>query len=397
MLIADFLTVSFRQVVRNRTRYQAVIVIISLGIAGTVCVATLGDSVEVAIGKNLELLGRACLIEAAWSSDAKTEAPDGRFTNRDLDDLRKLPHAIYATPFIRRTRQPFFSGARKFRGALLGVDANFFDSLDLRLALGRPLSDADMASRRAVCVIGSTIRRELFPESDTVLGKTIRTEGLRLQVVGVLGGVEDKSFAETVILPLSVARTRLAGAMGIQGIYVRADDWDDVAHLSEQVLAVLQKNRPGYADYVEVHYFPHKIGAIKKSVFLVKGLLFTAIGVTLMLGALGISNLMLAAVQERTKDIGLRKAVGATESIIMGQFLAEAVAISVTGVILGVAVAIFAIEIAKIPLHLHPDYGVLFLSIIVSLIFGVALGAVAGFLPAKKASKLDAAEAIRFE
>ena len=331
MLVADFFTVSFRQVLRNRARYQAVIIIIAIGIAGTICVATLGDSVEVAVGRDLELLGRACLIEAEWSSDARSEAPNARFSNRDIEDLRKLPDAVYATPILRRNSQPFFSGARSFRGNLLGVEADFFDSLDVRLAQGRRLSRSDVASRKSVCVIGSTIQRELFPDTDTVLGKTLRTAALRLQVVGVLGGVEDKSFSEAVILPISVARTRLSGATGIKGIYVRAANWDDVAHLQEQVLAVLQKNRPGYADYVEVYHFPHKIKAIKKSVFLVKGLLYTALGVTLMLGALGITNLMLAAVQERTKDIGVRKAVGATETIILRQFLAESAAISVSG------------------------------------------------------------------
>jgi putative ABC transport system permease protein len=372
-------------------------IIVCLGIAGTICVATLGDSVEVAIGRNLELLGRACLIEAAWSSEAKAEASGERFSSQDLNDLRRLPKIVYATPFIRRTNQLLFSGARQFRGKVLGVDEDFFAAMDLRFSLGRGISKADVASRRSICVIGSAIRNELFPGAASVLGKTLRTEGLRMRVIGVLGGVEDKSYAETVILPLSVAKTQLSGVTGIEGIYVRAANWDDVARLQEQVSAILQKNRPGYSEYVEVHHFPHKIKAIKKSAFLVKGLLYTALGVTLLLGGLGISNLMLAAVQERTKDIGLRKAVGASETTILWQFLAEAIAISVTGAIFGVVAAISAVEIARISLHVFPDYGVLLLSILFTLIFGVALGAAAGFVPARKASRLDAVEAMRFE
>lgn len=397
MLLADFIGGSLRQILRNRSRYQAVILIIALGMAGIISVVTLGNSLERAIGRDLELLGRACLIEAGWSSEGRILAPHGRFSQRDVDDLRDLPGVVFAAPFIRRTGMRFFSGTRQFRGVLVGVESDYSHSLDLRLSQGQEISESDVASRRAICVIGSTIMRELFPGSASVLSKTIRTEGRSLRVVGVVGGLEDRFYAETVIAPISLVLTGFSGVTGINGIYVRAQDWDSVAGLQKEILSILRRNQPGNRDYIRVHYYPQKIKTIKKAVFLIKSLLFLALGVTLALGAIGISSLMLAAVQERTRDIGLRRSVGATDVSILKQFLVEAVTISATGSLIGVLAAVVVVETAHVLLNLSPEYGAFFVSIAGSLILGIAIGAVGGFVPARKASQLDPAEAMRFE
>ncbi len=397
MLPADFISGSLRQILRNRKRYQAVITIIALGIAGIICVVTLGKALERAIGRDLELLGRACLIEVCWSPDARFSVPNARFSQQDVNDLRDLPGVVFAAPFVRKTAQRFFSGSRRFSGLLVGVESDYFDSLDLRMSQGQKISESDVASRRAICVIGSTIMSELFPGAASVLGKAIRTEGFSLQVIGVVGGLEDRFYAETVIVPISLVLTGFSGVTGINGIYVRAEDWDAVADVQRRILTVLRRNQPGNKDYIQAHYYPQKIKTIRSAVFLVKLLLFVALGVTLLLGTIGISSLMLAAVQERTKDIGLRRAVGATEVSILAQFLAEAIAISATGSLIGVVVAILVVEVAQVALNLLPAYGAFALSVLGSLVVGIVLGACAGFIPARKASRLDPVEAMRFE
>lgn len=397
MLDADFIRVSMRQVVRNRSRYRGVVAIIALGIAGLIVLATLGRSVALGIGRNLEILGRACLIQAEWSTSGKAQRTESRFNYKDLERLKQLPRALYVTPFVRKSPQRFFRDGKQIYGRLIGVDSHFFDSLDIRLATGRQISEADVVEKRPVCVIGSTILGALFPGGGNEMNWTVWTEGITVTVVGVVGGIEDRSLARSVILPISVARTRLSGLTGIDGFFVRARHWDDVEKLKALVTHVLRNDHLGYADHIEVEHFPQKIKTIKKSVFLLKSLLVTALIIVLFLGGLGIMNMMYGAVQERTRDIGLRKAVGATETWILLQYMGEATAISGIGALVGVIVGIVAVEALKRIFHTVPDYGILVLSIVGGLIFGIALGAAAGFLPARKASRLDPVQAMRFE
>lgn len=397
MLASDFVQVCVRQIVRNRSRYRGVVAIIAVGIAGLIVLATLGRSVELGIGRNLEILGRACLIQAEWSTSGKARRSESRFDHKDLERLKQLPLALYVSPFVRKSSQRFLCDGKQIYGRLIGVEAYFFDSLDIRLATGREISEADVAERRPVCVVGSTILGELFPGGVNEMNRTVWIEGLTVKVVGTVGGIEDRSLARSLILPISVARTRLSGVAGFDGFFVRTRHWDDVEKLKLLVSYVLRSDHLGYADYIEVEHFPQKIKAIKKSVFLVKSLLATALIIVLFLGGLGIMNMMHGAVQERTRDIGLRKAVGATERWILVQFLVEAIAISGSGALLGVIAGIVTVEAMKRVLHTVPDYGILEVSIVAGLIFGIALGAAAGFFPARKASTLDPARAMRFE
>ncbi|MDQ7782026.1 MAG: ABC transporter permease [Desulfomonilaceae bacterium] len=397
MLASDFAYVCMRQIVRHGSRYRGVIAILALGIAGLIVLATLGRSVELAVGRNLEILGRACLIQVEWSTDGKAQLEKYGFDRKDLERLRQLPLALHVTPFVSKSSQRFFSEDKVIYGRILGVEPYFFDSLDVRLASGRRITEADVAEKKSVGVIGSTVLGELFPGNGNETDRTLWMEGLSVEVIGVVGGIEDRSMARSVILPISVALTRLADVNGFNGFFVRARHWNDVEKLKTHVSYVLLSDHLGYRDYIKVQHFPHIVKTIKKSVFLVKSLLVIALIVILLLGGLGIMNMMFNAVQERTRDIGLCKAVGATEHWITMQFLVEAIVISLTGALLGVVAGIVTVETLKRALHTVPDYGVLLLSIAGGLIFGIALGAAAGLFPARKAGDLDPAQAMRFE
>jgi len=156
-------------------------------------------------------------------------------------------------------------------------------------------------------------------------------------------------------------------------------------------------NQPGYAESMDVRSFPERIKTIQHAVLLVKVFLYSALLVTIVLGGIGIMNVMLAAIRERTKEIGLRKAVGATEEMILSQFLFESVSISLTGAILGIFLGFVSVQILKGVFQTSPAYGVFALSVLGGVFFGVFLGIVSGVLPAIKASRLDPAESMRFE
>jgi len=237
----------------------------------------------------------------------------------------------------------------------------------------------------------------LFNGSPDALGKRIAISGHQFLVVGVIGGVEDVSNPDTILVPISVARSRYKDMYHIRDIYVRAENWDVVKTVQEEALNVLIRNQPAYADAITVLYYPETLKTIQRTILIVKIFLYAALVVTLLLAGLGITNVMLAAVRERTTEIGLRKAVGATDGMIMSQFLMESVGISLLGAGLGIVLGIISVEILERIFDMAPSYRVFFGTLLGGIVLGIILGMISGLIPAKKASGLDAADAMRFE
>lgn len=397
MFLSDLLMVALKQVYRNKRRYRSVLFGIALGIAGFVVILTMGDSVETDLGKNLELLGSATLIKAEWDFQRSPRWHHGQYYLEDIDNLRKIPMVRSVSPAVFKSDQVFSYNGRKFTGRLIGVEENFFDTVYIPTSVGRRIRDEDVNLRRSVCVVGTKVLEALMKDVENPIGKSIGIGGNIFTVIGVIGGVEDVSFMETVLIPFSVARARFENMYEIRNIYIRAANWNVVSDLHLQVLNFLKSSHPGYADAIYVRSYPERIKTIQNTVLMVKIFLYAALGVTLILGGLGISSVMLSAVRERTTEIGLRKAVGATEPMIMMQFLLEAVLISFLGTIFGIVVGTISVEVLKEVFGTAPDYRIFVISVVSGVLFSCFLGIISGFVPAKRASRLDPAEAMRFE
>lgn len=396
MQTADLATVALRQIYRNKRRYKAVLIGIALGIAGIIIILTMGGAVESDLGSNLELLGSATIVKAYFDYSKSPKKHGGQYFLKDVEDLEKLPGVRHVSPAVFSS-YPVSYNLKKIPARLLGVDEKFFDTIHIPMAQGRRITEDDVSWKNNVCVVGSTIVRILMGDEPDPLNKQIFIGGHYFRIVGIIGGVEDPSFMESILIPLSVARSRFPGMYEIKDIYVRAINWDVIEDLEHKVYEVLVKNQPGYSEAMEVRVFSERIKTIKRTALIVKLFVYAALIVIVILGGLGITNVMLAAVRERTKEIGLRKAVGATEEMIMNQFLVEAVTLSLVGALIGIITGTISVEILKIVLKTTPSYSMFILSVIGGVIFGFVLGISSGYLPARKASKLDAAEAMRFE
>jgi putative ABC transport system permease protein len=349
------------------------------------------------VAVNLELLGSATIVKAGWDYDQKTRWHHGQFRPRDLEAIRRLVSVVQATGFVKKTDQTFVHKQTKIQGQVMGVEPNFFSAVHIVLAEGRPITDEDVASRKPVCVMGSRICTELFGTTQSPLGQKIWMEGVVFSVVGVTGGIEDREYSRSLFIPFTVASDLYFGEPTISGIYVRAVNWQSVAAVRDAVVRVLRKNHPSYGDSLEVTYYPEKISTIHTVESLVKFLLYLGLTLVIVLGGSGIANLMYLAVQERTVEIGLRKAVGATDEVILMQFLLEAVATSFTGVLAGLALGSAIIVVLRVTFSMIPDYSMMIAATLGALVLGIVLGVVPGLEPARKASRLEPAEAMRFE
>lgn len=396
MQTADLATIALRQIYRNKRRYKSVLIGIALGIAGIIIILTMGGAVEADLGNNLELLGSATIVKAYFDYSKSPRKHGGQFFDKDINDLQKIPGVRHVSPAVFN-HQPVTFNLKKMSFNLMGVDEKFFDTIHIPTAEGRRITEDDVAWKSNVCVVGSNVVKMLMGEKAEPINKQLLIGGHYFRIIGVIGGVEDPTFMESVLIPISVARSRFPGMYEIKDIYIRAVNWDVIDELGRKAHEVLVSNQPGYSEAMEIRVFSERIKTIKNAVLIVKLFLYAALFVIVILGGLGITNVMLAAVRERTKEIGLRKAVGATEEMIMNQFLVEAVTLSLVGALIGILVGSISVQVLQFLLKTSPSYTLFLISIVGGVIFGFILGISSGYMPARKASRLDAAEAMRFE
>ncbi len=396
IVLSDLIRISLRQIYRNRRRYRSAIIGTSLGIAGLLTVLTIGDSVETALGENLEMLGSATIVKAKWDYGRTQRWHRGQYRFSDVEDLRKLPYVLSAAPAIWSQGRISYRKKKK-EVFLVGAGGDFFKTIHLPVSRGRPLTAEDNEKHRSVCVIGLNIRDYLFGEDANPVGESIVLSGLSFEIVGLTEGAEDPDYRDSVLIPITVAAAKIPRMGKIKDIYVRAANWDVVEELQSMVGQVLERNHEGYETSMSVTYYKERIAAIQAIVFTFKFFLYAAIVVTLLLGAAGITNVMLSVVRERTTEIGLRKAVGATHYLIIYQFLCEALSVSVIGSAIGIGAGIASVKILSDVLQIQPEYNVFMSAILASAVISLLIGVTSGVLPAVRAGRLDPMEAMKFE
>lgn len=394
MKVEDLLTMCWRLVLRNRRRYNAVLAGIALGTAGFIIVQTMGDSVENKMGQNLELLGEATVMMAGWSNHENYHP--GQYYMQDVADLKQLPNVVAVAPVVSLHRVEALFKSTQWAAQLAGVDQSYWKTQSPSVLRGRLIGPSDVVGRKYVCVLGKDVVKNLFGDTDPV-GELVRVGNISFEVIGILGGIQHTNLKRSVFIPITTAQSLFRGLYWIRQIYIRAKDWNTVDSVRENVLELLKKRHQGYEKGISVQYFPERIKRVKATVYIVKLFVYAAITVTVLLGGLGISNVMLAAVQDRTREIGLRKALGAKEGVILLQFLTEAVFISFFSGMIGVTVGVVSVYALKGPLGVEIDPVALLTSVGVGLIFTFMLGVVSGLYPSIRASRLDSVTAMRFE
>jgi putative ABC transport system permease protein len=390
----DLLTMCWRLVLRNRRRYKAVMAGIAVGTAGFIIIQTMGDSVEKKMGEHLELLGEATVLKAYWENEDSYHP--GQFTLRDVSRLKRIPHLMAVAPVVSLPQVDASFRTTQWSPGLFGVDNQYWMTQSPTVLRGRLIGPSDVVGRKPVCVLGQDVVKYLFEKADPV-GEQIKAGNLSFEVIGILGGIQHTDIRRSIFIPITTAQNLFQGLYRIHNIFLRVDDWNHVERAKAQAMEVLAAGHKGYEDGIKIQFFPDRLQRVKATVYLVKLFVYAALGVTIILGGLGITSVMLAAVQDRTREIGLRKALGAREGIILLQFLIEAIFISFLSGAIGVVAGFALVQLLKGPLDVDVSSAMIMASILAGLMFTVFLGVISGIYPSIRASRMDSVTAMRFE
>lgn len=307
--------------------------------------------------------------------------------------------ATYVTPQIVSSKTVGYREVKFDNIPVLGTTETFVETSDINPKEGRVFTELDVRNKVRVCVLGAELATKLFEDKDP-LGNRIKIDGLKYRVIGVLekqGEFFGQSRDSYAIVPIGTFQNVFGRHRGLQ-IAVSTDNPDDFDDLKEELRGILRRERklkPDEEDDFALNELTQLTGFYDSTTATLYGIIIVIAGISLLVGGIGITNIMLVSVTERTREIGIRKAVGAKRKNVLSQFLLEAVAISSMGGVIGIGLGIFFGSLILNVMHVTESVGLS--SILVGFGFSAFVGITSGFYPAYKAAKLNPIDSLHYE
>ena len=396
----------------NKLRSFLTMLGIIIGVAAVISLVSVGRGVEQFVAAEFQGLGNNLLFVVPGQI-GPNQQPGRRglgLTNNDvaaIGDPFRVPDVLAVTPEYGRSAT-ITRGRYETRTSVTGTTANFPDVRSFRPIEGNFFNEQDIATGARVAVIGQTVYRELFPDGESPLGENIRINNVSFRIIGLLeekGGSGFNDQDNVVLVPLSAAQQRLFPARRADGklrvnlIYAQLlDESRQDAAIAQIELVLREEHGLSFEDENDFTVFSQEelVSAFGQVTGVLTLFLGVIAGISLLVGGIGIMNIMLVSVTERTREIGLRKAVGAKRADILGQFLVEAMLLAIVGGLLGLLLGVSgAVLISNLSDSLQPavDWTAVFGAIILSALVGLAFGV----YPAFRAASLNPIEALRYE
>jgi putative ABC transport system permease protein len=405
MEFLEILKIALRALARNKLRSMLTMLGIIIGVGAVIAMVAIGNGAQKEVQDRIAAMGTNLLYVSAGSlNKGGTRTGAGATQTLVASDItaivREAPAVASAAPSSSTTTQLVY-GNQNWATNVTGTEPQYFDIRAWPMARGSSFTDDDVRTSANVAVIGDTVRQNLFGKADPI-GQTIRAGNLPFTVVGVLtakgtsgmGGDQD----DGVYVPISTLQKKITGQDWLRNIMVSAKSQQESYAAQEQITQILRDRHrigPGQPDDFTIRNLADVADLADQSAQVMTMLLASIAGVSLIVGGIGIMNIMLVSVTERTREIGVRVAIGATEQDVQRQFLLEAVVLSLLGGAIGILVGIGGSVF--ITYVLHWSVSVSTLAIAAAVLFSTTIGIAFGYYPARKAARLDPIEALRFE
>jgi len=407
MDLLNIIRVAFRALVRNKMRAALTMLGIIIGVAAVIAMVSIGQGASASVQAQIESIGTNLLFVSAGAQNVggvRSGTGDTGTNTLTVDDLqaikREVPSVSMVTPNVN-ARSQLVAGNMNWNTAVTGVSEEYPEIRKWPVANGSFFTDADVRTAARVIVIGQTLADNLYPGTDPI-GQDIRVLNLPFRIVGVMArkgqDPQGRDQDDVAFAPYTTVQKKILGRDRVQIAFVSAISQDATYTAQSQITELLRQR--------------HKLTASEPNDFTVRNmtdvaeaanetsktmtiLLACIAGVSLLVGGIGIMNIMLVSVTERTREIGIRMAIGARSSAVRSQFLIESIVLSLTGGMVGIVLGV-AFSLA-IPAFLGWPTLVSMMAIIGSALFSAAVGIFFGYYPARKAASLDPIEALRYE
>ena len=395
---------AWASLIANKLRSLLTMLGIIIGVAAVIALVSIGNGVKQDIENSISSLGSNLLVVLPGAP----RTPGARSSQGSMKSLKISDYEAIAKLEGVKAASPMTNGSyvviyqnKNWTTSVAGVNANFQDVNNWTMTSGRFFSDKNVQNRERVAVVGQTVVKNLFADEDPV-GKEIRVKNIPFRVIGVLkskgNGTMGNDQDDTVLIPYTTSMERVEGIDYLRMVYVVSKDDEGIDRLQadiENLLRVRHNIKDTNLDDFNIQNMKSIMETVAQTTGTFTLFLGAVAAISLVVGGIGIMNIMLVSVTERTREIGVRKALGATYSVIVTQFLIEAVVISLMGGFIGIAFGIGASKVIGMVSGMSTIVSVP--TIIMSFAFSMAIGLIFGIYPARKAAKLNPIDALHYE
>ena len=399
-MIANAFILALREIRNNLMRAALTTLGIIIGVGAVIAMVSLGTAATKGVTSEISSMGRNLLVVIPGSNRGPPTGAEP-FTIADADAIAREVPALAAVAPESEQQAVAINANNNHSTQVVGTTNAAFIARSWTLEEGRQFTLGELRSGKAVCVIGETVRKQLFGAANP-LDEKMRVNKVSCDVVGLLRSKGQSTFGQDqddiVIMPIQAVQRRLAGNTNVNVILASAENANDVMHIKGQLELLMRERRhlvAGVADNFDVNDMQELARTVESTTAILTAFLSAVAAVSLLVGGIGIMNVMLVSVTERTREIGIRLAIGARARDVLLQFLIEAVVMSALGGIIGITIGLSGSAAAAHALHLPFVFqpGV----VVIAVLFSAGVGVAFGFFPARCAARLDPIEALRHE
>ena len=403
MLINAFL-IALKEIRRNILRSFLTILGIVIGVASVIAMVMIGDGTTANVKESISKLGTNMLtlrVGQERRGPPKEDNSAKPFTEGDISAIKNEVQNIKAVASENNTRINIVYGNKSNSASVIGTNNDYFIIKDWEVTDGRIFDESELNSGKSSCIIGTTMVKQLFGEENPI-GTNIRLKNLSCNVIGVLKSKGASAFGsdqdEIIIVPLKMFQQKIKGDKDISSILISITSGKYIENAKTEITSLMQERRNlrvDEPDNFHIRDMEEMLSAMTSTTKMLTYLLGSIAGISLLVGGIGIMNIMLVSVTERTREIGTRLAIGAMENEVLLQFLVESIVLStlggIIGIILGLSIGFVAVDVMELAFILNNQI------IMISFFFSTLIGVVFGYFPARKAARLNPIDALRYE